>query len=522
MIGENKKNIKPLIFLILDGWGIGKDYEGSMMSMANIRIINDLISRYPATILEASGNAIGLSDGQAGNSILGHTVLGLGRVIDSNLNRVDKAIQSGDFYRNEVLLRSIENAKKNNSKLNLIGLLSDGGINSSFNHLESLLKLLKESKLKEVYLHAILDGVDTHENSSVKYIEEIEEMFRRHGLGTLASASGRFFAMDRGGNWERTRKSYLAITQGEGKMTEDIIGEIKKSRKKKINDNEIAPIVISRKNKPTVIIEDNDSVIFFNIEASYIRQLAKMFSLPSYKKDTDIQKFKNLDIVTLVEYEKELPVNVAFPMKSYKKSLVEVLNSKGIKQLYLSDVNRYAHFESFFTGQQDSFLKTEDYIVLSGAKIIRSMSQELIKKIRSREYDFLAINISEPEIYSKTGDLAGLKKTIEVADKFIGKIVREVLDSGSNMIISSSHGNLERMVDLSGGEIDFSNTKNPVPFVLVGNEYEGKNIGFKEAPGNDLSLIKPVGSLMDVAPTILSLLSIKKPKEMMGESLIQV
>lgn len=532
-MSDNKKNNrpKPVVLIILDGWGIAPPYSGNAISQANTPVINGLVSRYPSTALRASGEAVGLPWGEAGNSEVGHLNLGLGRIVYQDLPRINKAISDGSFYKNEVLLKAVSQVKKNKSKLHLLGLVSSGGVHSSIEHLKALLVLAKENKIKDVFIHAILDGRDTAYNSGLNFIKETERAIAEYGVGKIATLSGRFYAMDRDNHWEdRIAKAFYAITEGKGNKSDDPVKALEESYEKKIYDEEFVPTVIYKDNKPVALAEDGDAVIFFNFRPDRARELTKAFVLPGFNKFPRERYFSRLFFVCLAEYEKQLPAEIAFGFDIPHFSLGEVISQASLKQLRIAETEKYAHVTYFFNGGQDIKFPGEDHVLIPSPRLASydlkpEMSalvvmDRVIKIISEDKYDFILINLANPDMVGHTGNLAAGVKAVETVDKCLGKIVKFILSKNGAAIITADHGNCENMFNMQTGMIDKEHSANPVPLIIVGRQFEGRTIGGQDALGGDLNLIKPQGILADVAPTVLKIMNLDKPAQMTGRSVI--
>ncbi|PIR14085.1 phosphoglycerate mutase (2,3-diphosphoglycerate-independent) [Candidatus Falkowbacteria bacterium CG11_big_fil_rev_8_21_14_0_20_39_10] len=524
------KKPRPVVLVVLDGWGITQPYSGNAISQANTAVFNELAARYPSMTLRASGEAVGLPWGEMGNSEVGHLNLGLGRIVYQDLPRIHKAISDNTFAKNPALIGAIDHAKKNNSKLHLLGLVSDGGVHSSIDHLQALLSLAKEKKIKEVYIHAILDGRDTPYNSGINYIKKIERFISEYGLGKIATISGRLYAMDRNNAWDKIAKAYLAMTEGKGNVSEDPVKALDESYSKKIYDEEFLPTVIVEAGKPVAKVEKGDSLIFFNFRADRARQITKAFVLPGFEKIPSRQYLEDLFFVCFTEYEKNLPVEVAFGPEEITNTLGEVISNRKLRQLRIAETEKYAHVTYFFNGGREEKMPNEDHILVSSPQVASydlqpemsapEIAKKLLGFINDDIYDFILVNFANPDMVGHTGNLKATIKAVEVADSKLGKIAKAVLNKGGCLLVTADHGNAEEMFNMQTGVIHKEHTTNPVPLIIVGEQFEGKTIGFQEAPGSDLSLVQPQGILSDVAPTILKIMGVDKPKEMTGRSLI--
>ncbi len=522
---------KPIVLAILDGWGIAPPSDGNAISQAKTPIMDKLITTYPVFSLKAASEEVGLGFGEMGNSEVGHLNLGAGKVIYQNLPRINHAILDKSFFDNEVLLKAIKHAKKNKSKLHLIGLASPGGVHAHIDHLYALLELAKKEKFKDVYVHAILDGRDTIYNVGLKFIGELQKKLKTLKVGQLASLSGRYYAMDRDNHWERIEEAFKAMVKGQAKnQTRDPIAAIEAAYKKKVYDEEFPPTVITDDNdKPITTIDDGDSAIFFNFRADRGRQLTKAFVLPDFNK-FERTYFKDLFFVTLMEYEKDLPVEIAFPPITVDWPLARVLSENKLKQLHIAETEKYVHVTFFFNGLKDICYDGEDQVVVPSPRVSSydkkpamsapEVTKKVIAAIKDDKYDFILVNFANPDMVAHTGNLSASIEANEIVDDCIGKISDVVLAKDGVLFISADHGNAEELVNLQTGEKDKEHSTNPVPLIAISQKWQGKASGEVEAIGSDLSLLPPTGMLADVAPTILAVLDIKKPADMTGEALL--
>jgi len=530
---EDEKPInrpKPVVLVVLDGWGITQPYSGNAISQANTPIFDGLVAKYPAMTLRASGEAVGLPWGESGNSEVGHLNLGLGKIIYQDLPRINKTISDNSFYKNKVFIKAMDQVKENDSALHLMGLVSNGNVHSSIEHLHALLALAREKKIKQVYIHAFLDGRDTPYNNGLNFIKNIKSYIKEYGLGEIATISGRFYAMDRDNHWDRIAKTYEAMVFGQGQLSDDPIKAVEASYAKKIYDEEFVPTVITKNNKPVAKINNKDALIFFNFRPDRARQITKAFCLPGFEKFPRGEYLKNLFFVAFTEYENNLPVEVAFPPEENVNTLGEIIARAGLKQLRIAETEKYAHVTYFFNGGRENRSQGEEHVLIPSVQVSSydlrpemsalEINAKLLEEISAAKQDFILVNFANPDMVGHTGNLAAAIKGIEVVDKCLGKLTKAVLEKEGVVLITADHGNAEVMFNMQTGSIDKEHTANPVPFIVVGKQFEGKTIGFREAPGGDLSLLKPQGILSDIAPTILHILGIPKGKEMSGRSLI--
>ena len=525
---EKTTRPKPVVLVVLDGWGITTPYSGNAISQANTTNINSYLVKYPSATLVASGEGVGLPWGESGNSEVGHLNLGLGRIIYQNLPRIDKAIADGSFYKNKVLLKAIEQVKNNNSKLHFIGLVSSGCVHSSLEHLEALIEMAKENEVKNFYIHAILDGRDTPFNSGLSFIQKVGKSLVGSG-GKIASLHGRFYAMDRDNHWDRTSKSYETMVLATGERYESAEKAVEASYKKKIYDEEFMPTVITENNQPIAKIEDGDAVIFFNYRPDRARQLTKAFVLPGFEKFKR-EKYLNILFAGFSEYENSLPMEIVFPTEVIRDTLGEVLARAGLKQLRIAETEKYAHVTYFFNGGQEKKSVGEDHVLIPSPAVSSydeqpemsaiKITDKVISAIDQDDYDFILINFANADMVGHTGNLKATVEAVEAVDKCMGRIVQSVLNKSGMLLITADHGNAEVVFNMQTGMIDKEHSSNPVPLIIISKAYEGKSLFLNDAPGGDLSLVQPQGMLSDVAPTILKVMGIEKPEKMTGRSLI--
>jgi 2,3-bisphosphoglycerate-independent phosphoglycerate mutase len=500
--------------IILDGWGLGKEYEGNAIAKAKTPNFDKLLETYPNTILKSSGLAVGLPEGQMGNSEVGHLNIGAGRIVYQEYTRISKSIENGEFFEKPEFIKAIENVKKNNSKLHLMGLLSDGGVHSHNSHLYALLEFAKKYGVKDVFVHCFMDGRDVPPKSGKGYIEELEKKLAEIGVGKIATVSGRYYAMDRDKRWERTQKAYDAMSLGKGREASSAVEAMNKSYQEDITDEFVIPTVIVNNGKPVATVDDKDSIIFFNFRPDRARQITRAFV------DVDFEGFdrdKKVDVffICMTQYDKTIEnVEIAFKPQILKNTLGEYLSSKGCKQLRIAETEKYAHVTFFFNGGVEKPNEGEDRILIPSPKVATydlkpemsaiEVKDEVIKQIKERKYDFIVLNFANPDMVGHTGDYNAAVKAVETVDTCLGEIVDEILNVKGKVLITADHGNAEEMVEEGTGNKITAHTTNNVPCIIIG---EG-NIQLRE------------GILADVAPTLLDMMGYEIPNEMTGKSLI--
>ncbi|MFH1405497.1 MAG: 2,3-bisphosphoglycerate-independent phosphoglycerate mutase [Patescibacteria group bacterium] len=528
-MNDKQNTKKPVVLMIIDGFGVAPDYEGNSISRAKTPVFDKLIRKYPTMTIRASGEEVGLSWGQMGNSEVGHLNIGAGRVYYQTLPRIDKSISSGEFLKNEMFLNAMAHVEKNGGTLHLVGLVSQGRVHSMDSHCHALLDLAKTQKCKDVVVHAFLDGRDTLYNSGIDFVASLENKMKKIKLGRIGSLSGRYYAMDRDHVWDRTQKAYNAIVSKAPVVAEDAITAVKESYKKEVYDEEFVPTTIVSKGEPVGLVKEGDSIIFFNFRPDRMRQLSKAFILDDFKF-FPCKKFNDLFIVTMAEYEEGLTKNVAFPPERIEMPLAQVISEAGLTQLHIAETQKYAHVTFFINGTYEKPFEGEDRILVPSPRVesfadapqmgAYEISEKLVKDLKAGLHDFYVVNYANPDMVAHTGNLEATKKAVEITDECIGKVVDATLKMDGIVLITADHGNAEEMLNLRTGDIDKEHSTNPVPFVIVGNQYEGQTSSSGEVPDGDLSLVPPVGMLADVAPTVLSMLGVKKPSQMTGQSLI--
>ncbi|MCK5459620.1 2,3-bisphosphoglycerate-independent phosphoglycerate mutase [Candidatus Parcubacteria bacterium] len=527
---------KPTVLIILDGWGVASHYSGNAITSADPQFFNYLTSNFPTSVIQASGEAVGLSWNEVGNSEVGHLNIGAGKIVYQNLMKISKSIEENSFYENQVLISAFEHAKNNNSKIHFLGLLSSGGIHSYLSHLYALLEMAKKQNFTEVYIHLILDGRDSEYNEGINLVSRLINKLNNMQIGKIATLSGRFYAMDRDNNWERVEKAYSVMVSGKAdRYSKDPISIINKSYQENNFDEEFIPTVIIDNNEnPIAKIENSDSVIFFNFRSDRARQLTKAFSLPVFDKFNRKNYLDNLKFITFTEYEKNLPVEVAFQREEIKNPFAKVISDNKLTQLHIAETEKYAHITYFLNGGKEEPFLGEDNVIIPSPKIasydkIPEMSAKLITKrvikdVMADKYDFIAINFANLDMVGHTGNLKAAINAAKTVDKCLQEIVELVLIKNGAAIIIADHGNAEEMIDKQNAEIIKEHSNNPVPIIAVKNDFQGAQAGFlsplKDKDKDKLSDLQPVGVLSDIAPTILKIMEIPKPPEMTGISLV--
>lgn len=493
-------------------------------------VFDRLIESYPAMTLQASGMAVGLTWGEMGNSEVGHLTIGAGRVFYQSLPRVNVAIESGEFFENPVFVQAIEHVRAHKGTLHLLGLVSQGGVHSQQEHLYALLGMCARAKISDVAVHAFLDGRDTLYNSAQGFISELETKMKELGVGKIATLSGRFWGMDRDNRWERIQKTYDAMVLGTSDVTFSSAREaIEASYLQQVFDEEFVPSVIMEHGSPVATVKDGDACIFFNFRPDRARQLTKAFVLPTFDKFPR-KKVNDLFFVTLMEYEKDLPVHVAYPPQIVETCLARVIADAGLRQLHIAETEKYAHVTFFLNGMREKEFVGEERAIMPSPPVSSydqapamsaiPIAERVVKEIANGTYDAIIVNLANPDMVGHTGNEAATVAACEATDKAVGLIVDAALAVGGVVLVTSDHGNAEEVKNLTTGEIDKEHSTNPVPFLVVGRAFEGMKAPSGDVVGGDLSLAQPVGMLADVAPTMLKIMELQQPPDMTGRPLV--
>ena len=529
---------KKVVLVVLDGFGVASFSHGNAIGLAGTDHLDSLVANYPAVTLLAAGPVVGLPWGEVGNSEVGHLNIGAGRIVGQDLPRINAAIQDKSFFKNKALLGACEHVKKNKSALHLMGMVSAGGVHSSEEHLFALLGMAAEQGIENVFIHMFTDGRDTGQKEALDTLKILKRKITELKVGKIATVTGRFYAMDRGNHWEQTEMTYQAMVNGTGAAADTAEDAIANSYHQSIYDEMIPPTAIIDRVEgesgmhPVAKITDNDAVIFFNYRSDRALQLTQAFVEPE-KMDIAIKHapLNNLFFVTMSEYFFGLPVHVAFPPINLQNNLAEVISKNSMKQFHIAESEKYAHVTSFFNGGASEAFPGEDRKIVSSPEDNKKyeynpqmsgpeLTEILIDKIKNDDYNFYLANFASPDMVGHTGVLDAGVKAVQYIDKFLGQIVEAVLSVGGVLIITADHGNIESMINLKTGEIDKEHSTSPVPLILVSQEFEFSKP--KERNYLSLSSVPPVGIISDIAPTILELYGLEKPKEMNGVSLLSV
>ena len=508
---------KPVVLMVLDGYGLNDRTEGNAIAMANTPVMDKLMKECPFQKGYASGLAVGLPDGQMGNSEVGHLNMGAGRIVYQDLTRITKDIEDGTFFKNEELLEAMENCKKNDSDLHLFGLLSDGGVHSHLSHVYGLLEMAKQQGVSKVYVHAFLDGRDTPPASAKGFVETLENKMAEIGVGKVASLSGRYYAMDRDNNWDRVEKAYDSLVTGDGIKAESATQALQESYDNGKTDEFVEPTVICKDGQPLSLVKANDSVIFFNFRPDRAREMTRAFCDDKFTGFERKTGFIPLTFVCFKDYDESIPnKKVAFKKENIKNTFGEFLANHGKKQLRLAETEKYAHVTFFFNGGVEEPNKGEDRILVKSPKVATYDLQpemsapqvcgKLVDAIKSDKYDVIVINFANPDMVGHTGVQEAAIKAVETVDECVGKAVEALKEVDGQMFICADHGNAEQLIDYETGAPWTAHTTNPVPFILVNADPK--------------YTLRENGCLADIVPTLIQLMGMEQPVEMTGKSLL--
>ena len=507
---------KPTVLMILDGYGLNDKHEGNAIYEAKTPVMDKLMAEYPFVKGNASGLAVGLPDGQMGNSEVGHMNMGAGRIVYQELTRITKEINDGDFFKNEALLAAMKNAKENDSAIHFMGLLSDGGVHSHNTHLYALLEMAKREGLKKVYVHCFLDGRDTPPASGKEFIEQLEAKMKEIGVGEIGVVSGRYYAMDRDNRWDRVERAYNALVKGEGVQAESATAGIQASYDADKTDEFVEPMVIVKDGAPVATVKDGDSVIFFNFRPDRAREITRTFCDDNFEGFDRGERVKTT-FVCFTEYDVTIQnKQVAFVKEEITNTFGEFLAAHNMTQARIAETEKYAHVTFFFNGGVEEPNKGEDRILVKSPKVATydlkpemsayEVCDKLVDAIKSDKYDVIIINFANPDMVGHTGVEDAAIKAIEAVDECVGKAVDALKEVDGQMFICADHGNAEQLIDETTGEPFTAHTTNPVPFILVNADPAYK--------------LREGGCLADIAPTLIELMGMEQPKEMTGKSLL--
>ncbi|MBO8173293.1 MAG: 2,3-bisphosphoglycerate-independent phosphoglycerate mutase [Bacillaceae bacterium] len=507
---------QPVALIILDGFARREETRGNAVAQANTPNFDRYWNQYPHTTLKASGTAVGLPEGQMGNSEVGHLNLGAGRVVYQDLTRVTRSIKSGEFFENETFQGAIRHVKQKGKKLHLYGLLSDGGVHSHIDHLFALLELAKKEQVEEVYVHAFLDGRDVAPDSAVGYIEQTLDKMNELGVGKFATVQGRYYAMDRDRRWERTEKSYRAMVYGEGPTYQDPVQAVKESYEKSVYDEFVMPtVIVGDDGQPVALIEDEDAVIFYNFRPDRAIQISQAFTNQHFEGfDRGENHPTDLYYVCLTHFSETVDGYVAYKPTNLDNTLGEVLAKNGKKQLRIAETEKYPHVTFFFSGGREAEFEGETRVLINSPKVATydlkpemsayEVTDALLEELDKQVHDAIILNFANPDMVGHSGKMEPTIKAVEAVDECLGKVVDKILSQGGVAIITADHGNADYMIDENGNPVT-SHSTFPVPFIVTRDGVE----------------LRDDGILADVSPTLLKLLNIEQPAEMTGKPIIK-
>jgi len=508
----------PLALIILDGFGYRAEREGNAIAQAEMPYYRELLEKYPHTLIQASGECVGLPKGVMGNSNVGHLCMGAGRVVRTDVERTNHEIETGEFYHNLALNAAVDNAVKHDRALHIMGLVSDGLVHSSQEHAYALLRLAKEREARRVFVHCFLDGRDTPPSSAEKYVAAMQAKCRELGVGEIASVVGRYYAMDRDKRWERIERAYRLLVNGEGERASDPLAAIRRSYERNVTDEFVEPIVITRgEGEPVATIGDGDSVIFFNFRADRAREITSALAVPGFDA-FPVPNRPHVHFVCFAVYDKTYPLPVAFAPEQPLNILAEVFAGLGVRNYRMSETEKYAHVTYFFNGGTEREYPFEKRLLVPSPKVATydlmpemsafKVTDKFLRAIEEGETDVFIVNFANTDMVGHTGMLDKTIEACQYVDTCLGWISKAMRTARGTMLITADHGNAEQMIDFETGEPHTAHTSNPVPFHLI--DEASKGVKLREG-----------GALEDVAPTMLGLLGIEKPREMTGRDLRQ-
>ena len=521
---------KTCVLIILDGWGVGHKDDSNAIYRASTPTINYIKKNYPAASLESAGIAGGLPWDEAGNSEVGHLTIGSGRVIYQHYPRISLAVRNGDFFKNQALNEAFNHGINNNSNVHILGLLSSGNVHSSYEHLQALIKLASLKKCPKLFFHLFTDGKDSPPQSAKDMVEKLQNDLKKFGVGQIASLTGRYYALDRRKNWAVTKKYYDLLTKGEGRKAPDPTVLLNEHYAKKMSDSFLEPTLIFNAEKTDAphLIQDNDSLIFFDFREDSIKQIVAPFILKDFK-EFERKPLNNLKITTMTNYDNDFNASVAFPPEKVTNSLTEIFSNLGMQQLKIAETEKFYHLTYFFNCLSETVFPNEFRVLIPSKETAHlddspemrapEITDRLITALNEGIYDFIAVNYANPDALAHTGNFNATVKGIEIVDQQLAKILESIKKHDVDIIITADHGNAERLYDPRTGEKETAHNPNPVPFYLVSEKYKLK--AEKPDAKIDSEENKKLGVICDVAPTILELMNIPTPPEMKGQSLLQ-
>ena len=516
---------RPFVLVIMDGWGINPRKEGNAIALARTPNIDKLAREWPHTSVKTSGLAVGLPEGQMGNSEVGHQNIGAGKRVLQDFTRVSESIADGTFFHNPALLKAVEHVKKNGSALHICGLLGNGGVHAHETHLEALLQLAHMHDIERVYIHSFTDGRDSSPTGGIEFMQRLQARASEIGgehAAQVATVSGRYYAMDRDNRWDRTGMTYFAMTRGEGERAESALAAIQQSYEKGVTDEFILPTVVMKDDKPVAVVQAGDALIHYNFRPDRARQLTKAFVMKELPPQAEGKfnrgpRLPDLQYVMMTEYEEGLDADVAYRADEVEMPLARVISEQGLRQFHTAETEKYAHVTYFINGRRETPFPGEDRLLVPSPKVptydlqpemsAAGVTDTAVEHIRSGQYDLVIMNYANADMVGHTGVIEAAIKAVETVDTGIGRVVEATLAMGGGLLITADHGNAEQLIDYETGKPFTAHTTNPVPLYLV-------------VPQLAQAKLRSDGILADVAPTILDILGIKQPKDMTGRTLI--
>ena len=510
---------KPVLLVVLDGWGNRQEREANAIAIAGTPNVDALVREYPSTAIETSGLSVGLPEGQMGNSEVGHTNLGAGRIVYQDLVRINRAVEDGSFFSNDALLMACRRAKETGGALHLMGLLSDGGVHSHVEHLHACLELARREGVSRAFVHAFMDGRDTPPRSGLGTLADVEKRFRERGYGKVATVCGRYYAMDRDKRWDRVELAYAALVRAEGLHAPSGVAAMEASYARSETDEFVKPtVIVNGDGSPVGPVRDGDAVIFFNFRADRAREITRAFTDGGFKEfDRKVTPWLAA-YVCMTEYDKTFALPVAFPPTDLTEIFPEIVSRAGLKQLRCAETEKYAHVTFFFNGGRETVFPNEDRILVPSPRDVktydhkpemsaREVTDKLVAAIGTGQYGFVLVNYANPDMVGHTGILDAAVKAVKVVDECVGRLWQAARAQGMAMLVTADHGNCEMMTDPQTGEPHTAHTLNPVPFILADPDFRGAKLRAK-------------GVLADVAPTALQIMGLPQPREMKGLGLV--
>lgn len=510
---------KPVLLVVLDGWGLRESREANAIAIAGTPSMDALAREFPTTALETSGLSVGLPEGQMGNSEVGHTNLGAGRIVYQDLVRINRAVEDGSFFSNEALLLACRRAKEGGGALHLLGLVSDGGVHSHLDHLHACVELARREGVSRTFIHAFMDGRDTPPRSGLGYLSEVERRLRERGYGQVATVCGRYWAMDRDKRWDRVALAWAALVRGEGHRARSGTAAMEESYARGDGDEFVKPtVVVDGEGEPVGPIRDGDAVLFFNFRADRAREITRAFTDPGFREFDRGAAPRLAAYVCMTEYDRTFSLPVAFPPVDLSEIFPEVVAEAGLRQLRCAETEKYAHVTFFFNGGRETVYPGEERILVPSPRDVKTYDQKpemsarevtdrLVAAIGAGGLGFALVNYANPDMVGHTGILEAAVKAVRVVDECVGRLWEAARRQGMAMLVTADHGNCEMMVDPQTGQLHTAHTLDPVPFVLADPDLKGARL-------------RPKGILADVAPTALHVMGLPQPKEMKGLSLL--